>query len=55
VDAFLERRPEFLGVGKLAIAYCLIPLEDEAKLYQPTSSRGGGLVRIFVGKTKLVF
>ena len=41
VDAFLERRPEFLGVGKLAIAYCLIPLEDEAKLYQPTSSRGG--------------
>jgi hypothetical protein len=41
VDAFLERRPEFLGVGKLAIAYCLIPFEDEAKLYcQPDSSRG---------------
>jgi hypothetical protein len=41
VDAFLERRPNFLGVGKLAIAYCLIPFENEAQLYQPNSSRGG--------------
>jgi hypothetical protein len=24
IDAFLQRRPDFLDVGKLAIAYCLI-------------------------------
>jgi len=41
VDAFLERRPNFLGVGKLAIAYCLIPFEDEAKLYKSEPNRGG--------------
>jgi hypothetical protein len=40
VDAFLQRRPEFLGIGKLAIAYCLIPFEEEAKLYRPDPSRG---------------
>jgi hypothetical protein len=34
IDAFLERRPNFLDVGKLAIAYCLIPYEEESKLYQ---------------------
>lgn len=41
VDAFLEHRPDLLDVGKLAIAYCLVPFEDEAKLYQPDESRGG--------------
>jgi hypothetical protein len=41
VDAFLERRPEFLGVGKLAIAFCLMPFETEEKLYRPDSNRGG--------------
>jgi len=41
VDAFLERRPNFLAVGKLAIAYCLIPFENEAKLYGPVPDRGG--------------
>jgi hypothetical protein len=41
VDAFLEHRPNFLRVGKLAIAHCLIPFEDEAKLYRPDLSRGG--------------
>jgi len=41
IDAFLERRPNFLGVGKLAIAYCLVPFEDERKLYQPDPNRGG--------------
>ena len=35
VDAFLERRPDFLDVGKLAIAYCLIPYENEKNLYDP--------------------
>jgi len=35
VDAFLEGRPEFLDVGKLAIAYCLIPYENEKNLYDP--------------------
>lgn len=29
VDAFLERRPEFLEIGKLAITFGLIPHEDE--------------------------
>jgi hypothetical protein len=37
----LNRRPDFLEVGKFAIAYCLMPFEDEAKLYQPTGARGG--------------
>jgi hypothetical protein len=37
VDAFLEGRPEFLEVGKLAIAYCLIPFENEANLYRPST------------------
>jgi hypothetical protein len=40
VDAFLERRPEFLNVGKLAIAYCLIPYEQEAHLYPPFVDSG---------------
>lgn len=35
VDAFLARRTEFLPVGKLAIAYCLVPLEDESTLFAP--------------------
>jgi NAD-dependent SIR2 family protein deacetylase len=38
VDAFLQRRPEFLGVGKLAIAFCLMPFEKEETLYHPDSN-----------------
>jgi hypothetical protein len=41
VDAFLERRPNFLEVGKLAIAFCLMPFEREEKLYYPDPRRGG--------------
>lgn len=41
VDAFLERRPNFLGVGKLAIAFCLMRFENEQNLYYPDPSRGG--------------
>jgi hypothetical protein len=41
VDAFLARRSEFLDVGKLAIAYCLMPYEREEKLYDPDPKRGG--------------
>lgn len=33
IDAFLEHRPDFLKAGKIAIAYCLVPFEDEAALY----------------------
>jgi hypothetical protein len=33
VDAFLEYRPEFLTIGKLAIASALIPLENESALF----------------------
>jgi len=40
VDAFLEGRPEFLDVGKLAIAYCLIPYEKEGNLYDPPKPYG---------------
>ena len=40
VEAFLERRTEFLEVGKLAIAYCLIPYEHEANLYHPREQAG---------------
>lgn len=41
VDAFLEHRPEFIAVGKLAIAWCLIPYESEDALFQTAGSRGG--------------
>ena len=51
VDAFLQRRPEFLGVGKLAIAYCLMPFENETKLYQPDRNlRGGNWYKYLAGK-----
>jgi len=33
VDVFLEHRPEFIPVGKVAIAASLIPYEDETKLW----------------------
>lgn len=33
VDAFLEHRPEFLDVGKLAIAWALLPRENEERLF----------------------
>lgn len=33
VDAFLEHRPEFIPVGKQAIAQCLIPCERTDSLY----------------------
>jgi hypothetical protein len=39
VDAFLEHRPEFIEVGKLAIAYCLIPYEVESTLFEGSKSR----------------
>ncbi|HKP03621.1 MAG TPA: hypothetical protein VJU77_09715 [Chthoniobacterales bacterium] len=41
IDAFLEHRPEFFEVGKLAIAYCLIPYESEEALFGITGNRGG--------------
>ena len=37
VDAFLLHRTDFLEAGKLAIAYCLIPFENEASLYIPSA------------------
>jgi hypothetical protein len=42
IDAFLQRRPNFLQVGKLAIAYCLIPYENELQLYQTCDPARGG-------------
>jgi hypothetical protein len=41
IDAFLDRRSEFLHIGKLAIAYCLIPYESEQHLYARDHQRGG--------------
>jgi hypothetical protein len=35
VDAFLEHRPEFIPIGKAAIALSLIPYEIEARLFEP--------------------
>ena len=40
VDAFLKGRPEFLDVGKFAIAYCLIPFESESNLFTPPGDSG---------------
>lgn len=37
VDAFLERRPELIEIGKRAISYALIPLENEDKLVTRTA------------------
>src|SRR5206468_11122318 len=34
IDTFLENRPEFLEVGKAAIACCLIPCEHESRFYR---------------------
>jgi hypothetical protein len=42
IDAFLQYRPNFLEVGKLAIAYCLIPYENELHLYQMCDPDRGG-------------
>ncbi|KPK77106.1 MAG: hypothetical protein AMJ89_03050 [candidate division Zixibacteria bacterium SM23_73] len=33
VDAFLEHRPKFLEIGKLAITLSLIPFEEESRLF----------------------
>ena len=35
IDAFLQGRPEFLPVGKFAIAYCLMAYENGKNLYDP--------------------
>ena len=40
IDTFLERRPEFLEIGKATIACCLIPHEDETRFYR-RDRRGG--------------
>jgi hypothetical protein len=40
VDAFLEHRPEFLKIGKLAITLCLIPYEKEETLFFSGTKKG---------------
>jgi hypothetical protein len=42
IDAFLQHRRNFLNVGKLAIAYCLIPCESELHLYEMSDPARGG-------------
>lgn len=52
VDAFLEHRAKtFIDVGKLAIAYCLIPFEDERKLFRPELDQGAIGMSIFWGNS----
>src|SRR5205085_9784177 len=41
IDRFLELRPEFLPVGKLAIAFSLMSFEEEERLYRRDGMRGG--------------
>ena len=55
VDAFLERRPEFLTVGKLAIAYCLIPFENESTLFAPPLHDSGDWYEYLSGKLAASF
>jgi hypothetical protein len=39
IDAFLEHQPDFRDVGKLAIAFALLPCENEQKLLRPDVPR----------------
>jgi hypothetical protein len=56
IDAFLQRRREFLEVGKLAIAYCLILFETEANLYRRDRDlRGGNWYKYLAGKLDSAF
>jgi len=34
IDSFLEHNPEWIALGKLAISACLIPFEEEQKLFR---------------------
>ena len=54
VDEFLEHRRDFIEVGKLAIAYCLIPYEDERKLFT-ASDRGGDWYQYLFNKLNAPF
>jgi hypothetical protein len=55
VDAFLEHRPEFVDVGKLAIAYCLIPYEAEEALFPSNGNRGGDWYQYLSSKLNASF
>jgi hypothetical protein len=39
VDAFLENRPEYMDIGKAAIAGCLIPYENPRHLYHRSDEK----------------
>jgi hypothetical protein len=55
VDAFLEHRPEFIEVGKLAIAWCLIPYESEDALFENVGNRGGDWYQYLAEKLSTSF
>jgi hypothetical protein len=55
VDAFLEHRPEFIEVGKLAIAYSLMPYESENTLFENTDTRGGNWYQYLSEKLNVSF
>jgi hypothetical protein len=56
IDAFLEARPDFMEVGKLAIAAALIPRENEEYLFS-TDDAGGWLRYLsqFILRTRAEF
>lgn len=55
VDEFLEHRTEFVDIGKLAIAYCLIPFEDEEHLFPTSDCRGGDWYQYLFNKLNAPF
>jgi hypothetical protein len=55
VDEFLEHRKEFVDVGKLAIAYCLIPYENENNLFLTEARRGGDWYQYLFNKLNAPF
>src|SRR5260370_8060338 len=55
VDAFLEHRTEWIPIGKLAIAYCLMPYEEEENLFPCDLRRGGDCYQYLFGKLTAPF
>ena len=51
IDSFLERRPEFMKVGKLVIALSLIPKENDYTLFPSDSGLNGCYQYIAISMT----
>jgi hypothetical protein len=55
VDAFLEHRTDLIHLGKLAMAYCLKPYENQIRLFSHDTGRGGDWYRYLFGKLNAAF